>query len=463
MIRLWQKISQIGLTTNLSLTQKNKIVLLNRIVAIFSSAIVVRIFFDVLEKDWTGIFITGTMLFFFLISYLFNFFHKYSLAQGYFINIYLILATVIVIILGKGLGGEFCFFSLVILSITFFEKNTTKAFYIFSIIIGYIVCQSVLLYHEPIFASSLSEGSYHFMFFSNMICTFLAVNVFIGENKKFGQQTIKLLESVKQQNTQLENTKKEIEVQNKKLESANKELEKFAYIASHDLKTPLRNINNFLQLIERKLKKEGNEDVLEYIGYATNSAQQMHYLIQDILEFSRLNGDDFVFGDVNLNDIVKNVKTNIKGYIEEKNAVVTFKNLPTIQGKESQVNLLFQNLIENAIKYNESETPTINITCIETHSDFIVTVSDNGIGISEEYFERVFEMFTRLHNQDTFQGSGIGLAICQKIAEYHGGKIELKSQPNKGSDFKIHFTKSYEDTSFNLVNDEVSEKVYNLN
>jgi len=361
------------------------------------------------------------------------------------------------------LGAEFSYFSIIIMTIIFCDSKFSKIIFGCLTILGYFLSQAYFSFYESPLYFILNSHSYHFMFFANLICTVLSAYTFVNENKKFSAQTNELLESAKKHNLVLAETQSELEKQNKKLASANKELEKFAYIASHDLKTPLRNINSFLHLITRKLKQEQNEELLEYIGYASNSAKQMHYLIQDILEYSRLNGESFTFGEIDLNELLPKVIKNIQGVISEKNAQVTFENLPILQGHESQLILLFQNFIENAIKYNTSESPTVSITSIENKETFILEIKDNGIGISEEYFDKIFEMFTRLHNQEEFQGSGIGLAICQKIVEYHGGKIELKSKLDEGTTFSISFPKLCELPSFEIDHEEAKDMAFDLN
>jgi signal transduction histidine kinase len=239
----------------------------------------------------------------------------------------------------------------------------------------------------------------------------------------------------------------DVENQNKlkdytqQLEQSNKELESFAYIASHDMKTPLRNIVSFLNLIERKLKGDEDKEVQEFIGLATSNARYMHCLVEDILEFSKISSNEDSFVAIDLQEVILSIITHLSGFIKEKNAVIQFENLPTIKANKVQIQQLFQNLIENGIKYNESDEPTVNIYISQNDTSLSITFEDNGIGISETYHEQIFDMFKRLHDNTTYQGTGIGLAICKKIMEVHHGKISVTAAENQGSRFMIEFPK----------------------
>jgi signal transduction histidine kinase len=223
------------------------------------------------------------------------------------------------------------------------------------------------------------------------------------------------------------------------LEQSNKELERFAYIASHDMKAPLRNIISFLSLIERKLKNHEDSDIHEFINFASSNARYMHTLVQDILEFSKISKVDEQLESVDLNELLLDLKNEFSTYILERNAVINIANLPIIHANKTQIYQLFQNLIENGIKYNESPIPTVNITVAKENKRLKIAFEDNGIGISEEFHEQIFEMFKRLHNNSIYQGTGIGLAICKKIMEIHQGDIHVLSNENKGSTFILGF------------------------
>jgi len=250
-------------------------------------------------------------------------------------------------------------------------------------------------------------------------------------------------EHINKNNQELEAHQTQIEKQQITLERANKELEQFAYIASHDLKTPLRNISSFLSLIKRRLKNHPDESVHEYLTFASTSAKQMHYLVEDILEYSRLGEVSLTLASVNLNDVVQTVMRNIELVIKEKGGkVFVEENLPTIWASETQFVLLFQNLIENGLKYNENEEPTVWIKSKNDEDKVTIIITDNGLGIPKEHFESIFKMFKRLHGQGEYQGSGVGLAICKKIVEEYGGDISVTHSPTGGSIFSIEFPKN---------------------
>ena len=240
---------------------------------------------------------------------------------------------------------------------------------------------------------------------------------------------------VNKRTAQLEEMNKELVASNEKLEQSNNELERFAYIASHDLKTPLRSIISFLGLIERKIRKYNDETLGEYLRFARDNARQMHYLIQDVLEFSRVDTKDSPTEEVNLNDALIHVVQNLQEDMQSKQANVFVEEMPTVQANNVHVLQLFQNLIGNGIKYNQSSRPKVFVGHQKKGKSHIFYIRDNGIGIAPEFHEQIFEMFKRLHTKEVYAGTGIGLALCKKIVLGWGGDLWLKSEEGKGTTF----------------------------
>jgi PAS domain S-box-containing protein len=223
------------------------------------------------------------------------------------------------------------------------------------------------------------------------------------------------------------------------LNRSNEELGHFAYVASHDLQEPLRMVASYLQLISRRYKGKLDSDADEFIDYAVDGASRMQQLIQDLLTYSRVGttGQDLV--DTSSEAALQQALANLSSAIEESGALVTHDPLPAVLADETQLTQLFQNLVGNAIKYHgPSAPPRIHVSAARSaEKRWTFAVSDDGLGIASEYFERIFGMFQRLHKREEFGGTGIGLAICKRIVERHGGVISVESQPGQGSTFRF--------------------------
>ncbi len=223
---------------------------------------------------------------------------------------------------------------------------------------------------------------------------------------------------------------------NQKLLESNDELERFTFIASHDLKEPLRNITSFINLIQKKLKDSTDPDLNEYMGFVVRNTRQLYGLVEDILTHSRVEANRRKTSEkVDLNLLLLDIRMGLNRTLEEKNAVVQAAELPPVLGYRSELFLLLKNLIENGLKYNESAQPTIKIDCKTKEEQLQFSVADNGIGIDPSYHDRIFEMFTRLNNRSKYQGYGIGLATCRKIVQKYKGEMWVESQEGQGSTF----------------------------
>ena len=228
-----------------------------------------------------------------------------------------------------------------------------------------------------------------------------------------------------------------LEQQNKTLLEVNEELERFTYVVSHDMKTPLRAINSFISIIERKLSKDDVE-IHRYFKYVKDGTKQLHQLIMDSLEYARLGKEAIEKERISSNELFFDL---VRRFTEENVEIYT-NNYPDISSNKTLVRKLFQNIIENGLKYNNSVIKTINITATTTDSDVTFSFKDNGIGIKKEYHKQIFEMYKRLNKKDKYSGTGLGLAISQKIALQLNGEIWVESEVGKGSIFHIRLPKA---------------------
>lgn len=227
------------------------------------------------------------------------------------------------------------------------------------------------------------------------------------------------------------------------LEAKNKDLQNFAYTASHDLQAPLRSIINFSQILNKKLNGRITEEDQEYLSFVISSGKNMKSLINDLLTFSRLGTTARTLKDINITNFLSAIILELNKDIEEKNAVVELGTLPeSIQGDRIKLKQLFQNLIHNAIKFVVApNTPKVIIESQETSEHWIFSITDNGIGIDEEYHKKIFNMFYKLHARSDYEGTGMGLAICKKIVELHDGDIWIEPQEQQGTRFVISISK----------------------
>ena len=232
-----------------------------------------------------------------------------------------------------------------------------------------------------------------------------------------------------------------MEEQVTELARSNDELEQFAYVVTHDLQEPLRAINSFVQLLKKYCDHQLDERAKDLISHAVAGTNRMQVLIDDLLTYAQVNASQSP-GEIDCEQLLKNVLTDLSVIVDECNAIVTHDKLPVVKGIRFQFIQLFTNLINNGLKFRRNLPPQIHIGVEENQREWIFSVTDNGIGIEEQYLERIFRVFQRLHSRREYAGTGIGLAICKKVVEHHGGKIWVKSVPNVGSSFYFTIAKN---------------------
>ncbi|MFJ6504411.1 CHASE3 domain-containing protein [Streptomyces sp. NPDC091879] len=253
-----------------------------------------------------------------------------------------------------------------------------------------------------------------------------------------------------------EESRLRLDAQSADLKRSNAELEQFAYVASHDLQEPLRKVSSFTQLLQRRYGGQLDDRADQYIDFAVDGANRMQTLINDLLDFSRVGRVHHAHQSVDLDGVMKRTLSALSVGIEESGAVITRDELPTLVADPTQMSMLWQNLIGNAVKFRRpGEAPAIHVSAEQDGSLWKFAVTDNGIGIDPEYAEQVFVIFQRLHTKDTYKGSGIGLAMCKKIVEFHGGTIFVDPGYTDGT--RITFTLASEPPATGLPSTEPAE------
>ena len=269
----------------------------------------------------------------------------------------------------------------------------------------------------------------------------LGAQDYLSKSRMEGQLLVRSLRyAIERQNLLAEMVRQSDELArvNEDLRRSNAELEQFAYVASHDLQEPLRMVSSYVEILAEEYSGRLDADADRFIGYVVDGATRMKGLINDLLTYSRVGTQGKPFGPADCNFIVESVLMDQARPLEECGGKVTYEELPVLTGDDTQLTQLLQNLLSNALKYRRDVAPRVHV-CAERQRDaWAFSVRDNGIGIAPRHSERIFQMFQRLHHRSEYPGSGIGLAVCQKIVERHGGRIWVESEPGKGSTF--HFT-----------------------
>jgi PAS domain S-box-containing protein len=245
--------------------------------------------------------------------------------------------------------------------------------------------------------------------------------------------------------TERKRMEEEIRAHSEKLVRSNAELERFAYVASHDLQEPLRMVASFTQLLSKRYSGRLDETADRYIHYAVDGAKRMQELISDLLAYSRVNNKELDLQQTDCEAVVTGATRNLQVAIEESGASIDWDPLPALIADPGQLTQLFQNLLANAIKFRRTEeSPRVHISVVDNGPEWLLSVQDNGIGIDPNQAERVFQIFQRLHTRTEYPGTGIGLAVCKKVVERHGGRIWVESQPGAGSNFRFTLPKNEE-------------------
>jgi len=267
------------------------------------------------------------------------------------------------------------------------------------------------------------------------------VNAFIEQYKQKQELNTKAVE-LENLNATLCQVNSKLDMSLRELRILNEDLERFASIASHDLKEPLRTIRSFLQLLERKIEGKLDSEAKDYLQFVLNGASRMNLLVEDLLKYTRAGATQLNLQAIESHEVLESAIQNLALLIEESKGKVERGTLPNVFGDRTQLIQLFQNLLNNAIKFRGDKEPGIRIHAIDRGNEWEFVFEDNGMGIAQADQEKIFALFHRLHSKSEIDGSGIGLAVCKRIVERHGGKIWVESQPGMGAAFHFTISKS---------------------
>jgi signal transduction histidine kinase len=416
-------ISGLGITSEMPNVEKVKIKIINiGLVATALIQVFIFLWATIKNNEWNLPIIYGI----FLLTCLLLFFNAQgrTLLTKFIINlIFPPLLTLSIYVYGPQLHVEYAFFILIITSIIFHEQRWVRIALLLYNLLMYLAGTYVSWHYNSPWADKVYGPDFIPIFVSTAICIILVIRIYLLENVRHEQRMDKLL--------------KKLEAQNDYLLKAYQEIERFAHIASHDLKGPLRTINNYITLLELELAKGNKEKREEYIDFIQESTRKMVRMMEDLLSYSKIDQLKHPEKDkVDLEALVHETATELPNE-KQKQIIVNTDRLPTLNLHRLYWKILIQNLIENGVKYNDKHIIKIDIEHELENDVFQLHIKDNGIGIPEKHQGDIFQMFSRLHREKEYPGTGIGLAICQKIVEKMNGEIKVQSELGEGSCFSI--------------------------
>ncbi len=415
---LWKRLSLLGLSDKRTAFQEKKTIWLNQVAMVCILCNIVLFPLYLLIQDLTAI---SSLIFLSLLEtvpLLLNYRQKFKAARVYAAIVGPLILVFVILLYGKESNLDLGFSIVILMVFIFFEKKWERLLFILFTIVCYLFSDLYVSEYGSFSPTPPRDFDRYIVFFSVSAVIALIIHAFILENKKIIAGNEALL---------------------KRYQEKNQDLERFTYIASHDLKTPLRTIVSFLGLMERDYQKGDTKNYQEHLNFVKSAARQMYFLISDILEYSKVNNSNEKKAWVDLNKVLEKVQHNLADLVQSKQAQIIAPQLPFMWCNETQLLVVFQNIIENGIKYNESPKPILQIYFKQNTETATLIFQDNGIGIEAQYYTQIFEMFKRLHTVDEYQGTGIGLAICKKIVEHYEGRIYIQPGQNEGTQFMIDF------------------------
>jgi len=415
---IWHKLSFLGIHDGLEDREVIKIKLINKLGVVgLLTTILLLIIVRVIIGYGSPYRNLGTMLIIFIGGY-FHYARQYNVTRHILCLIYPTYIAFLLITGGRNMAQLNLLVLIAFMIFVLYDNQPRLKFFslAYVFIIGIFSHMWTILI--PSDMSGVESNSNHMsIFISTLLVLSFAIYFYQREVKESGQKNSALLKELKRKNS---------------------ELEKFAYVTSHDLKEPIRNIGSLASVLEKSsMTQVDTKRDLEMINLIEVTSRRMSSLIDSILNFSKIDSEEFFSEEVDLNVVLKNIEDSHKQFLNTRNATLVLNDLPRVNGNAVFLSLLFQNLIRNGIEHNNSEHPVVKIKANKMFGTVKIKVEDNGIGIDSGMSKYIFEPFKKLNSNLVFQGSGLGLSICKKVVEYHGGTIDVSSGKNMGSIFNV--------------------------
>lgn len=434
----WEKVTNNGIDSELLGREVVKFRLLNQMLFIgFSTSALLIIAY--LFTGGTIKIILGTSINVIveLIGFVILYFKRYEFGKYYACFFFPTVIAGQVIAHGGNIGEANIFTLIAFIALVIFDdKRFMQLLSVGYICTLYVTSQLYVLNNAEI--EAVSGNSY------DELITFPAMITAIGFILVLYQREQKKYEAEKQQFIKsLEEKTESYARLNDELSEVNNELEQFTYIASHDLKTPLRSLNNHVGLARRHMQQQQYQSLNDDLNFIEQGAKQMYALVNDILEYKSVYNNKARYIDLDLNNLIEVITNNQVEYLNNINGQIQAEDLPVLKVRKNDFTILFRNIINNGLKFNEAEQPTVKIKSEASEEYLFLHFEDNGIGIKPEFYDKIFRFFKKLHTSQKYQGTGIGLGLCRKIVNQYQGKIWVNSEPNEGATFTIQLPIKY--------------------
>ncbi len=421
-IQSWERT---GISAHDSWKERNRIILLNRFFLIFMPVMVVVVIINLALSLWLSTALNVLLLCCILLGQWLTYRREHLQARWSIILLSVLVMNAMICVFGREIGGYMTFMVLGVGGVIMFDSKRARLVLVMLLFCSFFAVETFLQMHGPFVPLVYPQLLYPITFLPN----FFAVGLLVWFFGSLQEQHDQRVEAVMM----------ELEKKNAALARSNALLQTYSHTISHHIKSPLKNISNLLEAYSRGEAGKVSAAKANLLALAIRQSSHLARLVQNLLDFSTLDktGDQSTKVTVSLDAVMEQVRLNLGAWTEEKNAIIDWDSLPSVRMWEGHAELLLQNLVENGLKYNRSERPVVKVSGSQKGEMVTLRIRDNGIGISPEYQIKVFELFSRLHSNEDFEGSGMGLSICHTIVSQAGGRIQLQSLEGHGTEVII--------------------------